>query len=71
MHEKGRIVTFGNNNEGIVIGKGAIGKCDTEVENVILVWGFKYNLLSTSQLSDKCYHVKFEKNMCQICCIRK
>ena len=53
-------MTFGNNNEGVVIGKDIIGKSGIEIENVFLVKGLKHNFLNISQLCDKCYYVKFE-----------
>ena len=60
-------VTFGDNNKGKIIGKGTIGnKSNFFIEDVLLVDGLKYNLLSISQLCDKGYIVKFESNACII-----
>ena len=43
-------VTFGDNNKGKIIGKGTIGnKFNFFIEDVLLVDGLKYNLLSISQ----------------------
>ena len=55
-------VTFGDNNKGQVIGIGMVGNVSKPlIENVLLVKGLKYNLLSISQLCDKNYKIVFEK----------
>ena len=60
-------VTFGDNNKGKIIGKWTIGnKSNLLIEDVLLVEGLKYNLLSISQLCDKGYIVRFETNACII-----
>ena len=47
-------VTFGDNSKGQIKGIGKIGnKFFIFIENVLLVNGLKYNLLSISQLCDK------------------
>ena len=47
-------VTFGDNSKGKIIGIGNVGKEPSPIiENVLLVNGLKYNLLSISQLCDK------------------
>ena len=56
----GGYVTFGNNNNGKIIGVGSIGKDHSPIiENVLLVEGLKRNLLSISQSCDKGYRVIF------------
>ena len=61
-------VTFGDNNQGNILGKGNIGKLGSVViEDVWLVENLKHNLLSISQLCDKDYIVKFDKDKCSIC----
>lgn len=44
-----RILTFGDNGKGKVLGKGCIDKTFPTIENVYLVQGLKHNLLSISQ----------------------
>ena len=47
--KKGGKVTFGENAKGNIVSIGRVGKKDsTFIENVLLVEGFKYNLLSIS-----------------------
>ena len=60
-------VTFGDDAKGKIIGQGNIGN-DTSslIENVLLVDGLKHNLLSISQLCDKCFQVIFEASHCII-----
>jgi hypothetical protein len=63
----GRNVKFGDNSKGKIIGIGNIGKTHSLViEDVLLVDGLKYNLLSISQLCDKGYNVIFKSIMCII-----
>ncbi|RVW33309.1 hypothetical protein CK203_085330 [Vitis vinifera] len=52
---KGGYVTFGDNSKGRIIGQGNIGNGTSSlIESVLLVDGLKHNLLSISQLCDKC-----------------
>ena len=45
-------VTYGDNNQGRILGIGKVGKSpQTMIDNVLLVKGLKHNLLSISQLS--------------------
>ena len=47
--KSGRYVTFGDNPEGKIIGKGEVGKEPSPIiKNVSLVDGLKHNLLSIS-----------------------
>lgn len=56
----GGYVTFGDNSKGKIIGVGSIGKNPSPIiENVLFVEGLKHNLISISQLCDKCYRVIF------------
>ena len=59
-YEKGRLVTFNNNNKEVVIVNNGI-----EIENVFLVKGHKYNLLNINYLCNENYHVEFVKYMCR------
>ena len=67
IFKDGGTVTFGDNNKGQVIGIGMVGNISKPlIENVLLVKGLKYNLLSISQLCDKNYKIVFEKEHCMI-----
>ena len=60
-----RMITFGDNNKKKIIGIGNIGiTLSTCIENMLLVDGLKYNLLSISQLCDKDYKIVFKSSMC-------
>ena len=53
-------MTFGDNGKGRIIGHDSIGNNSSSlIENVLLVDGLKHNLLSISQLCDKCFKVIF------------
>ena len=60
-------VTFGNDSKGKIIGIGNI-KIDSSllIENVILVYGLKYNLLNISQLYDKGLNIIFDDSACDV-----
>ncbi|XP_070057463.1 uncharacterized protein [Nicotiana tomentosiformis] len=50
---KGGNVSFGNGKKGEIIGVGKVGKDDSHsIENVYLIDGLKYSLISVSQLCD-------------------
>ena len=58
----GPTVSYGDGNLG-----QTLGYCNIEIGNVIieklaLVSGLKHNILSVSQITDKCYHVNFMKS---------
>ena len=58
-------VTFGDKSIGKIMGVGKIGKDpDNSIENVYLVDGLKFNLLSISQLCDKGNLVTFDSTHC-------
>ncbi|KAK2990896.1 hypothetical protein RJ640_016650 [Escallonia rubra] len=59
-------MTFGDNSQGKIKGKGTIGKEPHSIENVLYVEGLKHNLLSISQFSDKGFKVIFEASHCTI-----
>ena len=62
---EGGHVTFGDNSNGKVIGKGRIGKSpNLYTDNVLFVKGLKHNLLSISQFCDKGSKVTFDSNYC-------
>jgi len=54
-------VTYGDNNRGRILGRGAVGTgSSTTIENVLYVEGLKHSLLSINQLCDKGYKVNFK-----------
>ena len=60
-------VTFGGNTKGKVIGTSKVGKNPSScINDVILVEGLAYNLLSISQLCDKGYKVTFDSQVSTI-----
>ncbi|CAN1248499.1 Retrovirus-related Pol polyprotein from transposon TNT 1-94 [Linum perenne] len=64
---KGGKVIFGDNNKGIILGKGTIGHTsDPTFHNVLLVQNLKHNLLSISQLCGHSNRVIFEAQTCKI-----
>jgi hypothetical protein len=63
--KKGGKVSFGDNQKGRIIGQGTIGS-DIKIEDVSLVEGLKFNLLSVAQLCDKDRKVVFDNNGCSI-----
>lgn len=63
--KKGGKVSFEDNQKGRIIGQGTIGS-DIKIEEVSLVEGLKFNLLSVAQLCDKGRKVIFENNGCSI-----
>ncbi|XP_070019895.1 uncharacterized protein [Nicotiana sylvestris] len=71
---KGGNVSFGNGNKCEIIGVGKVGKTDSHsIENVYLIDGLKYSLISVSQLCDrdlviKLPNIKFkEDKVCEAC----
>jgi hypothetical protein len=61
------LVTFGNNDQGKIRGKGTIGNTNSaKVENVQYIKGLKHNLLIISQLCDSGFEVVFKPNICEI-----
>ena len=67
LETKGGIVTFRENDKGHIIRFGKIQITPSIFfENVLDVKGLKHNLISISQLCDKCYKVSFESLVCII-----
>ncbi|KAK2980836.1 hypothetical protein RJ640_020488 [Escallonia rubra] len=64
--KNGGLVTFGDNSNGKIIGKGKIGTGSISIDNVSLVDGLKFNLISISQLIDSGHKVQFECDQCLI-----
>ncbi|KAK2973849.1 hypothetical protein RJ640_003257 [Escallonia rubra] len=56
----GGLVTFGDNSNGKIIGKGKIGIGSISIDNVSLVDSLKFNLISISQLIGSGHKVQFE-----------
>ena len=57
---RGGNVTFGNKNPIRIKGKGVVNLDEkTKSQIVLYVEGLKHNLLSVSQMCEKCYHVTF------------
>ena len=60
-------VTFGENSKGKIIGSEKVGKnLSSCIDDVMLVEGLAYNLLSISQLCDKRHKVLFDTEACII-----
>ena len=60
-------VTFGGNSKGKIIGSEKVGKSLSScIDDVMLVEGLAYNLLSISQLCDKGHKVLFDSKACTI-----
>ncbi|KAK2967248.1 hypothetical protein RJ640_016040 [Escallonia rubra] len=64
--KNGGLVTFGDNSNGKIIGKGKIGTGSISIDNVSLVDGLKFNLISISQLIDSGHKDQFEGDKCLI-----
>lgn len=60
-------VSFGGGNKISILGIGKIGRSiDNFINNVHYVEGYKYNLLSISQICDRGNKVKFMANKCLV-----
>ncbi|XP_074373676.1 uncharacterized protein LOC141714027 [Apium graveolens] len=64
--KEGGLVTLGDSTTVRIVGKGTIGNDKFAINNVRLVDGLKYNLISVSQLTDAGHSVKFDKDVCYI-----
>ena len=64
----GPAVSYGDGNTGRTLGYGKIEIGNVIIENVALVDGLKYNLLSVSQLTDRGYDVKFTSTHGEVVC---
>ena len=62
---EGGQVTFGENSKGKIIDSRKVGKnLSSCIDDVMLVEGLTYNLLSISQLCDKGHKVLFDYEVC-------
>ena len=60
-------VTYGDNNQGRILGVGDTGEDDDVIiKDVLLIDGLKHSLLSISQLYRKGYKITFEPDLCLI-----
>src|SRR5436853_449469 len=67
QHKDGGLVTFGDNNKCKVTAIGNVGQGNNcLIENILLVDGLRYNLLSISQLCDRGYKVLFDNEACHL-----
>jgi len=67
IEKEGGLVTFGNNEQARIEGKGVIGKINSaKIENVQYVEGLKHNLISINQLCDSGLEVTFKPNTCEV-----
>ena len=63
---------FGGKEKGKIIGQGKASEDPSySIDDVLLVKGLNYNLLSISQLCDKGFRVIFEFNKCKVVDIQK
>ena len=64
------MVIFGDNakEKVIEIGKVPISSSSC-IDNVLLIEGLKYNLLSISQMCNKKFNVSFKSSICYITCL--
>jgi hypothetical protein len=62
------LVSFGNNDSTIIIGRGTniIGNKDTKEENVLLVEDMKHNILSVRKMCEKGQKPMFDSKKCKI-----
>ena len=61
----GGYVTFGSDQrKSKVVGLGTIGTDHVSIDDVYLVEGLNFNLLSVSRLVDSGFHIKFDNNGC-------
>lgn len=59
-----RKVFFGGNNKGRIVGCGTVKTRSLTINNVSLVEGLNYNLLSISQLCDTGFKINFQEGIC-------
>ena len=65
IESDGGQVTFGGNSKGKIIGSEKVGKnLSFYIDDVMLVEGLTYNLLSICQLCDKRHKVLFDNQAC-------
>ncbi|XP_073153265.1 uncharacterized protein [Henckelia pumila] len=67
IEQNGGRVTYGGCAKGRIVGKGTLNvEGFPKLHNVLHVEGLNANLISISQLCDDDFHVKFEKNTCEV-----
>ena len=67
VHKAKGYVTYGDNTKGKILGVGIVGTPPSiQIEDVLYVEGLKHNLLSISQLCDRGFKIKFNKEECLI-----
>ena len=67
VHKAKGYVTYGDNTKGKILGVGIVGTPPSiQIEDVLYVEGLKHNLLSISQLCDRGFKIKFNKDECLI-----
>jgi len=64
MKVNGRKVSFGGNSKGRIVGFGTVKIESLTINNVSLVEGLNYNLLSISQLCDTGFKINFQEGIC-------
>lgn len=63
----GRLICFGGDQNGKVIGIGTIGNSSLpSISNVLSVEGLMHNLLPISKLSDNDYDIIFNQKSCKV-----
>ena len=65
--EEGGTVSFGDNKKGAIVGIGKVGNKESHsIENVFLVDGLKFSLLSVSQMCDRGNSANFFPTHCYV-----
>jgi len=60
-------VSYGDNNQGKILGKGVVGNpSTTTIKDIMLVDGLKHNLLRISQFCDNGFRTTFNTQCCII-----
>ena len=71
LKDGGKVI-YGGKEKGKIIGQGKVSEDPfCSVDNVLLVEGLNYNILSISQQCDKGLRVIFEHDKCKICDFQK
>jgi len=59
-------VSYGDNNQDKILGKGVVGNPSNTIKDVMLVDGVKHNLLSIGQFCDNRFRITFNTQCCII-----
>ena len=59
-------ITFGDNSRGKTVGKSKIIHGNIVINDVLLVEGLCYNLISISQMCDIGHIVEFQRDVCYV-----